>query len=280
MDYQKIYRDLMVKAKRQNRVKTKEHYFEKHHIIPECLFKIRTRSGPKGYVDGDSDDQNNLVLLTPREHFIAHVLLCKIYKNTEYAFKIGSALLFFFSKIINPMHPRLKSFAPNSKKYESYRIMGIQSISNANKGYINVRERDTGKYIGRISINDPDYISGKYVHHTKGRKISDIERSHRKPQTGSNNSNYKEMTEERKLRLFSLVDRCLIGNHLILKLLQREMQTEFVEFKKISRVWLDNNFGSIQNFIDECNKTNNSTIQYAPYFRNSQSYKKQFLSKD
>jgi hypothetical protein len=44
-------------------------YTEKHHIIPKCL--------------GGSDEQSNLVNLTPEEHYIAHQLLVKIYPNSD-----------------------------------------------------------------------------------------------------------------------------------------------------------------------------------------------------
>lgn len=44
-------------------------YTEKHHIIPRCL--------------GGSDDSDNLVILTPEEHFVAHQLLVKIYPNNR-----------------------------------------------------------------------------------------------------------------------------------------------------------------------------------------------------
>jgi hypothetical protein len=40
-------------------------YFETHHIIPRCL--------------GGSDDPKNLINLTAREHFIAHLCLVRIY---------------------------------------------------------------------------------------------------------------------------------------------------------------------------------------------------------
>lgn len=40
-------------------------YIERHHILPKAL--------------GGSDDSSNLVALTAREHFLAHVLLAKIY---------------------------------------------------------------------------------------------------------------------------------------------------------------------------------------------------------
>ena len=63
MDYQKIYDNLV--QSRKNRVTDK--YVEKHHIIPKCL--------------GGTDDKDNLVILTYREHFIAHWLLVKIHKT-------------------------------------------------------------------------------------------------------------------------------------------------------------------------------------------------------
>lgn len=63
MDYAKIYNSLINRAK--NRIL--EGYQERHHIIPRCL--------------GGSDDMNNIVGLTPEEHYIAHLLLVKIHPN-------------------------------------------------------------------------------------------------------------------------------------------------------------------------------------------------------
>ena len=62
MDYQKIYNNLM--KKRLENPPTEK--FEQHHIVPRSL--------------GGSDYDDNIVKLTYREHFIAHLLLCKIYK--------------------------------------------------------------------------------------------------------------------------------------------------------------------------------------------------------
>lgn len=45
-----------------------EGYVERHHILPKAL--------------GGSDDSSNLVALTAREHFLAHVLLAKIHGGT------------------------------------------------------------------------------------------------------------------------------------------------------------------------------------------------------
>ena len=63
MNYQKIYDQLISRGK--NRVL--EGYTEKHHIVPRCL--------------GGSDSVDNLVSLTPEEHYMCHLLLVKIYPN-------------------------------------------------------------------------------------------------------------------------------------------------------------------------------------------------------
>ena len=72
MDYLKIYNNL-VKTRKNISEDTK--YCEIHHILPRCL--------------GGTDDKDNLVKLTYREHYIAHWLLTKIYPNEHkiyYAF--------------------------------------------------------------------------------------------------------------------------------------------------------------------------------------------------
>lgn len=61
MDYSKHYSALISRAK----TRVLEGYVERHHIKPKCL--------------GGTDDIDNLVALTAREHFIAHLLLMKLY---------------------------------------------------------------------------------------------------------------------------------------------------------------------------------------------------------
>lgn len=65
MNYNKVYTQLVIRAQSENREKGCGIYFERHHIIPKCL--------------GGVNNKTNLVLLTPREHYIAHRLLCEIY---------------------------------------------------------------------------------------------------------------------------------------------------------------------------------------------------------
>jgi hypothetical protein len=63
MDYQKIYNNLI------KREITREGYVEKHHILPRCL--------------GGLDNKENLVDLYPEEHYLAHLLLCKIHPGNQ-----------------------------------------------------------------------------------------------------------------------------------------------------------------------------------------------------
>lgn len=64
MDYKKIYKQLVERCKLRGLDKEAlEGYYEKHHILPRCL--------------GGGDEHDNLVLLTSREHVLAHRLLWK-----------------------------------------------------------------------------------------------------------------------------------------------------------------------------------------------------------
>ena len=62
MDYHKHYSLLVNKALDREKPNC---YTEKHHIIPKCM--------------GGTDDSSNLVVLTAREHFIAHQLLAMMH---------------------------------------------------------------------------------------------------------------------------------------------------------------------------------------------------------
>jgi hypothetical protein len=65
MNYQKHYHLLIEKRKKDPL--SLEEYSEWHHIIPKCI--------------GGSDEPENLIRLTPEEHYVAHQLLVKIYPD-------------------------------------------------------------------------------------------------------------------------------------------------------------------------------------------------------
>ena len=113
MNYQKIY-DALVNHRLNHPAKLEFDYTENHHIIPRSL----DRSLEK--------DKSNIVNLSAREHFIAHALLVKIYKqngdkNKWYrmmcAFDAMSKL--FGSNIKRDARYKNKS---NSKLYEIWKV--------------------------------------------------------------------------------------------------------------------------------------------------------------
>lgn len=65
MDYQKIYDALIERAQ----TRTNTGYVERHHITPRCL--------------QGTDDQTNIVELTAREHYLAHLLLVKMHPSNH-----------------------------------------------------------------------------------------------------------------------------------------------------------------------------------------------------
>lgn len=65
MDYKRIYNNIIIRGK--DRVLFG--YKELHHILPKCL--------------GGLDNDENLVYLTPEEHYVCHQLLIKIYPDND-----------------------------------------------------------------------------------------------------------------------------------------------------------------------------------------------------
>jgi hypothetical protein len=62
MNYKLVYERLVKRGQERSII---EGYKEVHHIIPKCI--------------GGNDSVDNLVVLTPEEHYVAHQLLVKIY---------------------------------------------------------------------------------------------------------------------------------------------------------------------------------------------------------
>ena len=65
MNYNIHYQNLINRSKNRNI----DGYKERHHIIPKCM--------------GGTDSEDNLVDLTPEEHYVAHQLLIKIYPKNK-----------------------------------------------------------------------------------------------------------------------------------------------------------------------------------------------------
>jgi len=252
----------------ENRVKSKERYLESHHVIPDFMFIERKRKGPRGHLLGDPESSWNKVLLTFREHLMAHYYLYEICKGTRYEFSAGSALQFFFTKATGK-HARQINLSEVDEKFltemDYLREFGVQSISNARKGTIPAVDAVTREPQGSVPVDHPMVLSGKWVHHSKGVSNPNMARD----VSGSKNTNFKEITLAMKTRVFVCVIRSLEGNHLSKKKLEHNIKKEFTEFKKISLVWVLNNFNSLDNLLSEANKFLGTDIQYDPYYRST-----------
>lgn len=120
MNYSKIYYNLL--EKRRNFPVKKDVYQERHHIIPRCL--------------GGNDNSDNIIALTAREHYVAHLLLVKIYKNDSDKTKYYKMLyaLECMTLLKDPSRYNLgydRRFKMNSRLFEFIKI----EISKA-KSYI------------------------------------------------------------------------------------------------------------------------------------------------
>lgn len=269
--YKELYKKIIDQAKAENRMKNQGVYYEQHHIVPDFLFKNRKRTGPKGHLDGNPDSPENLVLLTFSEHLMAHYYLYEIYKETRYEYSAGSALQFFFVKATGN-HKRQVNLTEVDEKFlkemEHLRLLGNKSISKARTGKMPVVDAVTRKKIGSVPIDHPEVLSGEWIHHSKG-----VPGKSARDMSGSKNTNFKELTQDRRERMWKCVSKSCQDGYLKLNLLRDNMKSEFIEFKKISLAWIGNKFGSLQNLIDETNKNLALEIKYNPYHRSSEQRK-------
>lgn len=108
MDYQKVYNDLVSFRKSNPLERSETVYTEDHHIVPSCM--------------NGSDDPENMVRLTAREHFIAHRLLSKIYPdNARLAYAILLMSRLHNKKIYAREYDRLKKLISKQRKGPEFR---------------------------------------------------------------------------------------------------------------------------------------------------------------
>lgn len=144
MNYQNIYNALVEKAKVRGLDKSQhEGYFEIHHIIPRCL--------------GGSDEKDNLVMFTGREHFIAHMLLWRAYPQEV------SLMRAAFLMSSRWRSGGLESSTPlNSKTYARLREEYAQAVSEQCSGENNPMYGKTHTEEARQKLktwyaNNPDH---------------------------------------------------------------------------------------------------------------------------
>ena len=142
MNYLNIYEKLITTRKEMVREGI---YLEKHHITPKCL--------------GGNNKEDNLVKLTPREHFIAHILLSKIHKGNR-------ALL---NAIIIMKAGRGSNVYVNSRLYNNARIMYGEFIKGTPKPEKTKQKlREVNKGLGK-GVAKPEGFGEKISRAMKGK---------------------------------------------------------------------------------------------------------------
>ena len=103
-----IYLSLVERG--QRRTKSPKDGNETHHIVPKSFWKI---SSDSGWIEGDPDNIDNLTVLTPREHLLAHRLLIR--------FTSGLAKAKMFDALWQMVNLPESTRMINGREYESLR---------------------------------------------------------------------------------------------------------------------------------------------------------------
>ena len=185
MNYIKIYNKLIIKAKSESRKKSDGVYYEAHHIQPKSF-------GGKG--DGRNTIHPNIVLLTPKEHYIAHLLLVAIYPNSPAMHKA----LWNMCNVKKDLR-----FKPSAKTYCKIRTEYIKNTKGSNNHFFGKTHSDKSKLkIGKASLGRQTFLGKTHSEESKlkikksqmGKAISEKTRTKIKlSMSGGNHYNAKKI---------------------------------------------------------------------------------------
>lgn len=135
MDYKKIHDSLITKA---NFRKLENIPIEKHHIVPKCV--------------GGSNEKTNIVELTPKEHFLAHKLLAKIYdcKGLRYAYN----MMVFTTLNSKKKFSTKRDYKVSAREYEECRRFLSDDCSRRFKGSIYVNNGSIQKCVQKDQVEE------------------------------------------------------------------------------------------------------------------------------
>jgi hypothetical protein len=195
MDYTKHYNNLIAKCRIRNWTKkTATEYVERHHIVPKCL-------------KGDNSKEN-LIYLTAKEHFVAHLLLWKIYGGSlVYA---AWAMTHQFGSILTgneqKRHYKVNSTLYAKLKTESSKITG-ERLKKSNTGRKQTEEHKRNKTNAFLDSIE----TGRYIPHG-GTKTAEHKNKISESRKRNNESWLSEETKE-KIRKTLLSSPRLVCPH-------------------------------------------------------------------
>lgn len=120
MNYKKHYDLLIEKA---NKRVLLNGYTEKHHVVPKCM--------------GGTNNKENLVCLTAREHYISHWLLHKIYPDNRKLIYALHRMMYGITTCKNIIIP--------SRDYSKIRKMVSEACTGKGNGFYNHKHTDKQK---------------------------------------------------------------------------------------------------------------------------------------
>ena len=137
MNYKKIYDSLIIRGK----TRLLQEYSELHHIVPRCI--------------GGNNEQDNLVRLTPEEHYVAHQLLVKIYPNNPKLIKAAAMMI--------PNRPSNKLYGWLRRKFAKAQSAGQTGTNNSQHGSRWIHNPVTGETKKtKNKIIEAGWVAGRY----------------------------------------------------------------------------------------------------------------------
>lgn len=184
--FKKTYDSLIESRKYRGTTKKPGDGFNRHHIIPKCL--------------GGTNDLDNIVLLTFREHIIAHQLLHRIYPD-------NNSLTYAFLRMIQSSHSDRKDNRYKTDKngnkipFTTRELEELKKKSSKHLSKVNTGKRHTEETKKKISLNKKGKTYGIDVR----LKLSEIRMGHEVSQETKDKISKArvgiEFTEEHKNKL-------------------------------------------------------------------------------
>jgi hypothetical protein len=189
--YKNWYNQITIRGK-----KYREQGLERHHILPRSL--------------GGTDEISNITFITPREHFVCHWLLTKIYPVGEEHLKMLNALRMMRAE--NPNQKRYNTKITSrvyAKLKEEYTKLQSEKYKGSGNGFYGKKHTDAVKH--RISEANKGRVQPieekeKQIRAITGRKRAPFSKEWKAKlsaaSSGENNSRYGvEVSEETRQKM-------------------------------------------------------------------------------
>jgi hypothetical protein len=149
-------KDRLQKKPERLYLKKKGFYFEGHHIVPKSKGGLGNSNRPK--------NNSNIVLLTAREHFLAHWILWRIYRDRP------TALAFHKMISKNKTQNRTTSSKGYEEARESYRLTNIGNQYGKGKNRFvsdERKQRQSELMKGRYTGDKNPFFNKKHTNESK-----------------------------------------------------------------------------------------------------------------